>query len=110
MKYCIKCILPETRPSIYFEQSGLCSGCLGHFKKEKEIDWSSRELEFKTLVAEAKSKSTSYDCIVPVSGGKDSWYQVIMAQKYGLNVLAVTWKTHGRTLVGQKNIDKLNIQ
>lgn len=107
MKYCIKCILPETRPSIYFDQSGLCSGCLGHLIKEREVDWVSRERQFISLVADAKSKGCSYDCIVPVSGGKDSWYQVIMAQKYGLDVLAVTWKTHGRTPAGQKNIDKL---
>lgn len=107
MKYCVNCILPDTRPSIYFNEAGICSGCLGHIRKANEINWESREADFVSLVENIKSKSTTYDCIVPVSGGKDSWYQVIKAKEYGLSVLAVTWRTHGRTSVGQKNLDRL---
>jgi tRNA(Ile)-lysidine synthase TilS/MesJ len=80
---------------------------MGHKRKQNEINWESRKAEFISLVKKIKSESTTYDCIVPVSGGKDSWYQVIKAKEYGLNVLAVTWRTHGRTAVGQKNLEKL---
>ena len=55
----------------------------------------------------AKKKSASYDCIIPVSGGKDSWYQVIKAKEAQLKVLCVTWKTPGRTKIGQKNLNSL---
>jgi N-acetyl sugar amidotransferase len=63
----------------------------------------------RELVSEAKSRARgTYDCIVPVSGGKDSWYQVAVAKKeLGLSVLTVTWKTPGRTELGQRNLDAL---
>ena len=107
MKYCLKCVLPETRPSISFDEAGICSGCHGHFRKETGIDWAEREREFLSLVNSAKGKNAAYDCIVPVSGGKDSWYQIIKAKSFGLSVLAVTWKTHGRTEIGRKNLEAL---
>ena len=52
--------------------------------------------------------SNGYDCLTPVSGGKDSTWQIVKCLKYGLNPLAVTWKTSVRTPVGQKNLDNLN--
>ena len=55
-------------------------------------------------IKKVKKKSNNYHCIVPISGGKDSWYQVILAKKLGLKILGVTWKTPARTLLGEKNL------
>ncbi len=107
MKHCIECILPDTRPGITLDDQGVCSACHGHRDKETKIDWKARGDSFEGLVEEAKKRSSGYDCIVPVSGGKDSWYQVIKAQSYGLNVLAVTWRTPARTEIGQENVDNM---
>lgn len=107
MKYCRRCILPDTRPGIVLDGDGICSGCRGHDDKDKRIDWTARGREFARIVAAAKERSTGYDCIVPVSGGKDSWYQVIRCQEHGLKVLGVTWRTPGRTEIGQRNLDAM---
>jgi N-acetyl sugar amidotransferase len=105
MRYCTQCILPDTRPGISLDANGVCTACHGHRDKETRIDWTAREAAFQILVEQTKARSQGYDCIVPVSGGKDSWYQVIMAKKFGLSVLAVTWRTPARTEIGQKNLE-----
>ena len=97
MNYCQICILPDTRPGIEIDADGVCSACHGHRDKQQTIDWPARARAFETVVADAKTASSGYDCIVPVSGGKDSWYQIIKAKEYGLNPLAVTWRTPART-------------
>ena len=107
MKYCRKCILPDTRPGIFLNKDGICSGCIGHIKKDTLIDWNERKNEFKKIVSDAKKKSTGYYCIVPVSGGKDSWYQIIVAKELGLKVLAITWKTPARTDIGKRNLKNM---
>jgi N-acetyl sugar amidotransferase len=107
LKYCVRCILPDTRPGIFLDDEGVCSGCRGHDDKERHIDWAARAKAFDAVVAEAKHRSSGYDCIVPVSGGKDSWYQVITCQKHGLKVLGVTWRTPGRTEIGQRNVERM---
>jgi N-acetyl sugar amidotransferase len=105
MRYCTRCILPDTRPGIVLDADGVCTACHGHRDKETRIDWAARAKAFDELVAETKARSQGYDCIVPVSGGKDSWYQIIKAKEHGLTVLAVTWRTPARTVVGQRNLD-----
>lgn len=107
MKYCRRCILPDSRPGIVLDAEGVCSACRGHDDKEFRIDWSARARAFEALVAQARAHGADYDCIVPVSGGKDSWYQVIQAQRHGLKVLGVTWRTPARTAVGQRNLDRM---
>ncbi len=106
MKYCKNCILPDTRPNIKIQVDGICnsSKCRPH---KSRINWKSREREFFTLVKKIKKKSMTYDCIIPVSGGKDSTWQVITALKYKLKPLCITWKTPQRTIIGQKNLDNL---
>jgi len=106
MKYCQRCVLPDTRPGINIGEDGICSGCLAHEQKGK-IDWVKREKDFAELVEQVKFQSKSYDCIIPVSGGKDSTWQVVKCKDYGMKILAVTWRTPGRTLIGQHNLDNL---
>jgi N-acetyl sugar amidotransferase len=107
MKYCKQCIMPDTRPGIEIGPDGICSACVGHMEKNKLINWEKRRAAFEELVAEARRREKGYDCIVPVSGGKDSTYQVVRCLEYRLRVLAVTWKTPARTPIGQKNLDNL---
>lgn len=107
MNYCRLCILPDSRPGIELDADGVCTACHGHRDKRERIDWPARAEAFKRLVAECRARSGGYDCIVPVSGGKDSWYQIIEAKRHGLKVLAVTWRTPARTEIGQRNLERM---
>ena len=107
MKYCRRCILPDSRPSITIDAEGVCSGCRGYDDKATKIDWAGRQRVFADIIAEAKSRSSGYDCVVPVSGGKDSWYQVIRCLEFKLKPLCITWRTPARTAIGQRNVDMM---
>lgn len=106
MRWCKSCVLPDTRPGLIIGNDGICNACKNHDTK-KYIDWEKRKTTFLTIVENAKKGTNSYDCIIPVSGGKDSTWQVIKCLEYGLTPLAVTWKTPGRTKIGQQNLDNL---
>ena len=106
MKYCKKCVLPDTRPNLVLDEEGVCNACRSHDTKV-EIEWSARERAFNNVVEYAKFRSTGYDCIIPVSGGKDSTWQVVKCLEYGMNPLAITWKTPARTEIGAKNLSNL---
>ena len=106
MKYCIRCITPVSRPNMECDDTGVCRACLASESKSV-IDWSERQAAFLEVVKNAKAVSGGYDCLVPVSGGKDSTWQIVQCLEVGLNPLAVTWKTPGRTSVGQRNLDNL---
>ncbi|MCR6737154.1 MAG: N-acetyl sugar amidotransferase [Afipia sp.] len=106
MRYCATCILPDTRPNLVIGPNGKCNACESHVTK-RNIDWSERRAAFESVVSHAKSRSKGYDCLIPVSGGKDSTWQVVKCLEAGLNPLAVTWKTPGRTAIGQRNLDNL---
>lgn len=105
MNYCQSCILPDTRPHLVLID-GICNACRTHGTK-RTIDWASRETAFRQVVHTAQSAGREYDCLIPVSGGKDSTWQVVKCLEHGLKPLAVTWKTPGRTEIGQKNLDNL---
>lgn len=107
MKWCKKCILPNTRPGIQINEDGICNACNNHKTKEIDINWEERESEFSSLAKKYKAASRHFDCIIPVSGGKDSTWQVVKCLEYGMRPLAVTWKTPGRTKIGQDNLDNL---
>lgn len=107
MKYCRRCILPDTRPGLRIGSNGICSACLAHEEKEAEVDWENRRREFDALVTEAKQLKRGYDCIIPVSGGKDSTWQVIQCLRLGLRPLAVSWKPPARTEIGAANLVNL---
>jgi N-acetyl sugar amidotransferase len=106
MKWCRTCLLPDTRPNLTIGANGVCNACAAHATK-REIDWTSREAAFRDVVRHAKSRSAGYDCLIPVSGGKDSTWQVVTCLEAGLKPLAVTWKTPGRTAIGAANLENL---
>ena len=107
MKYCKRCVIPDTRPGIEIGAEGVCSACLAHAGKLTDIDWERRSRSLAGIIEQAKSRGRGYDCIVPVSGGKDSTWQVVRCLEFGLRVLAVTWRTPARTEIGQRNLDNL---
>jgi len=91
MKFCTKCIMPDTRPHITFDSKGICIACQNHEKK-KSVNWDARFEELKVLCDKYRRKNEGvYDCIIAVSGGKDSHYQVhVMKELMGMNPLLIT--------------------
>lgn len=106
MTYCQRCILPTTRPYIRLNGQGVCNGCTTHAMKGT-LDWAQREGAFRQVVQWARALSHGYDCVIPVSGGKDSTWQVVQCLEYGLTPLAVTWKSPARTPLGAMNLSNL---
>jgi len=106
MHYCQQCVIPDTRPNIRLDASGVCNACRTHATKD-EIDWFSRADAFRHVAEGARQRARSHDCVIPVSGGKDSIWQVVKCLEHDLVPLAVTWKTPGRTPLGQHNLDAL---
>lgn len=75
LKYCTRCCVPETQEGVQFDEMGICTACRSSEEK-MHIDWVAREKQLRSILEEAKSKSgTGYDCILPISGGKDSFFQ-----------------------------------
>ncbi len=92
MKYCTRCVMPDTRPFITFNKEGVCSACLA-FEKRKTVDYAARFEELKALCAKYRNMNGphGYDCMIAVSGGKDSHFQVHMFKEVlKMNPLLVT--------------------
>src|SRR5690349_12792677 len=107
MTYCRRCIMPETKPDLRIDDEGVCNACR-NFENRKEVDWAARKKEFLSLVEKYRSKNGSnYDCLVGVSGGKDSMYQVLRMKEMGLNPLCVTAATDKLSDIGRRNIENL---
>lgn len=110
MEYCKKCIMPKTRPEQVFNEDGVCNACLSVAQKDS-IDWAARQEVFEKILAKYRSDGATYDCIVPVSGGKDSCYQAMtMRDKYHMHPLCVTHVPCELTTVGRKNLEFLREQ
>jgi N-acetyl sugar amidotransferase len=108
MKYCINCLYPDTKPQLVFTAEGVCSACVNS-KLKDNVDWKGKKEEFKQIIEKFRSKDKSnYDCIIPVSGGKDSTFQTyIMKEEFGLNPLVVNFHPHDQTEIGRKNLENL---
>ena len=109
MKYCTRCLYPDTKPDLWFNEDGLCSACIA-YDKRAWINWIQREEEFIKLVETIKNdpnKNPYYDCVVGVSGGKDSHYQILQCLKYGLRPLAVCARTDFLSELGRINLDNI---
>ena len=108
MRYCKRCLYPDTKPQLIFNQDRICSACI-NYEKKKTIDWDKKRKEFKEILEKYRSKNkTNYDCIIPVSGGKDSHYQTYVIKKeFGLNPLVVNFHPHDQTELGKENLENL---
>jgi len=102
--YCRRCLYPSTKPDLWFED-GVCGACLAYDRRSK-YDWSNGPKVFAEILR-ANKKNPQYDCIVPVSGGKDSTYQVWRLLQEGFNPLCITAPTDQLTPLGRKNIENL---
>jgi N-acetyl sugar amidotransferase len=119
VKFCTKCVISNQRPNsaveyehtkaskkqtIHLDEHGVCDACKVTEQKKATIDWNERERELKELCDRYRSKDGSYDCLVPGSGGKDSFFQShVLKYKYGMHPLTVTWAPHVYTEWGWKN-------
>ena len=94
MKYCTKCLLPETHETIEFDEEGVCNVCLQHKYIKSSIDWNQKRLDFEKILNKYRGKN-DYDCIVPFSGGKDSVYTLwALVKVFKLKCLVVSFD-HG---------------
>lgn len=107
VRFCTRCLMPDTRPRVHFDEAGVCNACLNSDEKET-IDWSARREEFLEYVERFRSKDQLYDCVVPWSGGKDS---SAIAHKlkfeFGLNPLLVTFSPLLPNEVGEQNREEM---
>lgn len=108
MKYCKKCVMPDTRPGIKFDEQGICIACR-HYENRAKIDWKKRWQELERLADKYRgSNGNYYDCINTVSAGKDSYYQThILKEKLGLNPLLVMVNNFTWTETGKHNWNNL---
>lgn len=108
MEYCSNCVMPNTKPGIVLDERGWCNACRASELKKK-IDWDERWEQLCKIADESKKRNNPfYDCIVPISGGKDGWYQaLIMTKKLGLKVLCVTLAAHLPTTEGIHNLNQV---
>lgn len=117
--YCAKCVISNQRPNsaveythtkdskkktINFDEHGVCDACNFAEQKKSVIDWEERDRRLRELCDRHRKNDGSYDCVVPGSGGKDSFYAShILKEKYGMHPLTVTWAPHVYTEWGWRN-------
>jgi N-acetyl sugar amidotransferase len=106
LKYCVRCVMPHTKPDLHLDTEGVCNACRS-IEERKEIDWDRRRKELVDLLGKYRRNGRNWDCIVPVSGGKDSTYQVVRMLQLGLNPLCVTSTTCDLSSIGRKNIENI---
>jgi N-acetyl sugar amidotransferase len=118
--FCKECVISNQRPNSTIEQKhtidtqkkviafkdGVCDACSTR-KWKDDVDWVERERKLVKLCDANRSRNGSYDCLVPGSGGKDSFMQsYLLKYKYGMNPLTVTWAPHIYTDWGWRNFQK----
>jgi len=119
VKFCKRCVISNQRPNsaveynhtqasvkktIHFDEEGICDACRFTERKMGSIDWAVRDKQLRELCDRHRSKDGSYDCIVPGSGGKDSFFAShILRNEYGMHPLTVTWAPHIYTDWGWRN-------
>lgn len=107
IRYCRRCVMPETKPDLFINEEGVCSACLAYARR-REIDWDQRKGELLAILDRYRSKNrTNYDCVIPVSGGKDSHFQTLRMLELGMNPICVTATTDKLSPIGRRNIENL---
>lgn len=119
VKFCQRCVISNQRPNsaiefkhtiqsrketIFFDENGVCDPCRLAEQKIREINWTERENQLVALCNKYRRYDGAYDCLIPGSGGKDSFFTAhILKYKYGMHPLTVTWAPHLYTDWGWKN-------
>jgi N-acetyl sugar amidotransferase len=99
--------MPDTKPDLQLDEGGVCSACR-NFKNRETVNWDVRKTELQEILNKYRARDgSSWDCVIPVSGGKDSTYQTIRALELGLNPLCVTATTCDLSEIGRRNIENL---
>ena len=122
VRFCRECVISNQRPNssveflhtdtskkstINLDDDGICDACSLARQKEAEIDWARREAELRDLCDRFRSDDGSYDCLVPGSGGKDSFFAAhILKYTYGMHPLTCTWAPHAYTEWGWRNFQR----
>ena len=120
VEYCAKCVISNQRPvsaqefthsskskksTIQFKD-GICSACVFAEQKKRSIDWDHRDEQLRELCDRYRRSDGRYDCIVPGSGGKDSFFAAhVLKYKYGMNPLTITWAPNMYTPWGWYNME-----
>lgn len=106
--FCKKCVMPNTRPSIQFDENGVCEAC-NNYEKKEHTDWNKRYKELEEFCYKYRGcNGDGYDCAIAVSGGKDSTFQVyVMKELMGMNPLLISVDNWSWTKTGKAN--KANI-
>ncbi len=114
LQYCVRCCIPQTQEGVVFDELGVCQACQSAEQKI-HIDWTQRETVLRGILDEAKSKAGhNYDCIIPISGGKDSTFQLhVLTKIYGMKPLAVTFSHNWFSETGwynlQNSLEQFNV-
>ncbi|MBA3344297.1 MAG: N-acetyl sugar amidotransferase [Gemmatimonadales bacterium] len=119
VKFCARCVISNQRPNstveyrhtseskkqtIHFDAEGVCDACRFAERKRTGIDWAERERQLVELCHRYRRHDGAYDCLLPGSGGKDSFYAAhVLKHKYGMHPLTVTWAPHIYTDWGWRN-------
>lgn len=108
LKYCSKCIMPETQEGASFNEKGECIACQAQASKQ-QVDWDKKKKELEKILNKAKKEAgDNYDCIVPISGGKDSaWQLYTICKEYGMKPIAVTFSHNWFSKTGIYNLQNL---
>ena len=111
MQVCTRCWYASNHPlHITFDEQGVCSGCRVHEEKD-QLDWETRAQKLAGILEEYRCRSgKNYDCIIPVSGARDSYFIVhTVKRRFGMNPLLVTYNKHYNTDLGIRNLARLRI-
>ncbi len=91
MQRCRTCILPASYPGVTFDASGECNYCLRWREKWGALDFTQQEQRLEAILSKHRGKTTPYDCLIGLSGGKDSCYAALILKRRGMNPLACTF-------------------
>ena len=104
--WCSHCLNMSTRPRIEFDERGWCNACQW-MEEKRTMDWSAREEELRRLLDTHRSRTGGFDCIVPVSGGKDGSYVArSLKHRYDMNPLTVTVRPPLSLEIGDDNLKR----
>jgi N-acetyl sugar amidotransferase len=107
IRYCRRCVMPETKPDLFIDAEGVCSACR-NYERRQAVDWDARRGELVAILERYRSRDgRNYDCVVPVSGGKDSTFQTLKMLELGMNPLCVNGTTDKLSPIGRRNIENL---